>query len=70
MRYVYTQAIVTNQQLESEGPGAIKFRSALVEADDDSKAYLEGQRWADQFTYHPEFETINDIVVPIDGQVN
>ena len=70
MRFVYTQAIVNERQLDLEGPGAIRFRSTIVKAKSVNKAYLMGMRWAAQFVYNPQFETVNDIVVPIDEQVN
>ena len=63
MKYAYIQAIVNEKALDLEGPGAIKFRSTIVDAEDDNDAYAKGGNWGDQFGYNTREETINDYVV-------
>ncbi len=68
-RWVFTLVTVDLESLPDEGPGAISFRSTIIEAVDESDAYMVGMRFADAAGWYDDHRDTtyirNDFVVEI-----
>jgi hypothetical protein len=63
MTWLYVLAIVDARALAVEGPGAIRFLTATVQAEDDEDAYAKG---ADALNFTAAaHETANDYVIEV-----
>ncbi len=67
-RWVFTLVTVDLTILPDEGPGAISFRSTIINAVDESDAYMVGMRFADAAGWYdtPSADYVrNDYVVEV-----
>lgn len=61
--YLYVQAVVNRQTLDTLGSAAISFRHQVVSAESETAAYDAGQLWAEGLTA-VEGDVLNDFVLP------